>query len=421
MKTNVKCSQPGLCFLLLLVLFSGSIMAQPDYIFKNAVLKSGTNLQKNAKYLFSNVKPGVDAFVTLTDISPGVTLVELDGASGYTETLQPTLKIDPWTNGYVEMTINFVHAGTSNSFVQPQVAVTCIDVDGVINHDGQGHDLHEFDEINLGGGYTDFDLVGGEVSVAQNGNWFTGTNMAGIDYPGRDTAAKAVMFTIFNVNVATAIIRVGVNNQTAVIGSRLRSVYFKRFIYPNSALLASSALIDFRGSGNDSKVLLQWKLADESPVAKVVVEKRDGSMKFQPIGEVVPHSKGAPTSGYRFNDNVSASGEFFYRLKLIGLNGSIEYSDVISVRLGDLVAKAFRIFPTNVISSANISVESKEKGKAVLQLIDYSGRILMNQNINVNNGANNIAMNNLASMSKGNYVAVLRMNNEVYQQKIVKM
>ncbi len=110
--------------------------------------------------------------MTITAISPGVTLQELDGSSGYNETLQPTLAITPWTNGYVEMTINFVQAGTTTPSVQSQIAATCIDVDGVINYDGQGHNVHEFDEINMGGGYADFNTVGGELSIGQSGNWF---------------------------------------------------------------------------------------------------------------------------------------------------------------------------------------------------------------------------------------------------------
>jgi hypothetical protein len=155
----------------------------------------------------------------------------------------------------VELTIQFVSAGTTTPMVQPELAFTAFDVDGVTNFDNAGHNLYEFDEVNLGGGYADFNSLGGEVSVAQSGNWFTGTNISATDYPGRDTASQQVMFSVINTNVSTVIIRVGVNNQTSQSASRLRCVYFKKFTYLSSVLALNEAVRPTRAKKkNDSKV-----------------------------------------------------------------------------------------------------------------------------------------------------------------------
>src|SRR4030095_8207325 len=159
-----------LLFILLLTLLFSFTYAQPDYDFRNGTLVSGTDLQKGAIYLFKNVKTGVDAFVEITDISNGITVTELNGASCYPEFLQPTLLAQPCTKGYLEMKLTFLYAGTNLSFNQATVPVTCIDVDGIIN-DGT-LPVNEFDEINLGGGYVDYQMIGGELLVTQNGNWF---------------------------------------------------------------------------------------------------------------------------------------------------------------------------------------------------------------------------------------------------------
>lgn len=224
----------GLCAALLLISQEG--FAQPEYSFTNPQRISGSNLQVNSKYRFSSVRPGIDALMTITAISPGIGLTQLDGPSGYAATLQPTITADPWTSGYVEMTITFVNAGTSTPMVQPQLAATPFDVDGVTNFDGQGHNLYEFDQVDMGGGYVDFSTVGGELSISQSGNWFTGTNIAGVDYPGRDTSAQQVMFSVLNTNVTTVVLRFGVNNQTSKAAERERCVYFKKFVFNNSIL-----------------------------------------------------------------------------------------------------------------------------------------------------------------------------------------
>lgn len=321
---------------LAILLVSGQAYAQPDYKFKNPQKLSGTALRTGAVYLFEDVKTGVDAKLTITSISSGVTLTQLDGGSGYPETLQPTLQIDSWKSGYVEMKIDFLVANTNSPSVQAQIAATCIDVDGVTNYDGHGRNLYEFDQINMGGGYVDFNTVGGELSIAQSGDWFTGTNIAGVDYPGRDTSAKAVMFSVINVNVSSMTVRVGINNQTSNSATRERSVYFKRFVFPNSSLAVSE------------------------------IEKK------------------------------RTRKERVYN------------------------SEAFKVFPTAIQSSAKIALTAEQDGWASLEIVDYSGRVIMQQQIVVDKGANTIPLFNVSKLSRGSYIAVLRADGMVYSEKLVK-
>ena len=333
MKTNVTLVK--FLFLVCLIV-STKVFAQPDYSFKNPKLISGTALQAGAVYKYSNVKPGVDVIMTLGFISPGVTVAELDGASGYPEAIQPTLNLGPWTTGYLEMDLQWVNAGTTDPVVQSQIAVTCIDVDGIPDNDGQGHSVNEFDEINIGGGYSDFSTNGGELSVQQSGDWFIGTNIAGIDYPGRDTSAKAVMFSVINVNISSAIIRVGVKNESGNSASRLRSVYFKKFNYNNA--------------------ILELKV----PKPKVSKER------------IAP-------------------------------------------------ATSFKVYPSVIDGSAKMAVNAAKDGWAMFQLVDYSGRVLSQQQIVVDKGMNNVPLFNLSNVAKGSYLAVLKLDGGIYNQKIVKL
>lgn len=322
--------------MVLLMIFSAKEgFAQPDYSFSGGTLISGTALSVGAVYRYNTVKTGVDALVQITAISPGIGLTELDGTSGYPATIQPTITASPWTSGFVELTITFKVASTFTNMQQPEIAVTAFDVDGVNNYDGNGHNLYEFDQINIGGGYANYNTAISEVSISQSGNWFTGTNISGIDYPGRDTSAQQVMFSVIKTNVTTAIIRVGVNNQTSASASRLRAIYFKKFTYKNALLAIGSS-------------------------TRLTREKKD--------------SKEA----------------------------------------------SFKVFPTNIQGSATIAVEAQQKAVAMFELIDFSGRVMQRQQITVDKGTNNIPFNAASNVSNGNYVAVLKMDGTIYNQKIVK-
>ena len=81
-------------FLQLLVLIcSIGASAQPDYNFSNSSLISGTDKQVNARYRFTNVKPGIDAIVTITGITGGLTINQIDGNSGFREAFQPVIDL----------------------------------------------------------------------------------------------------------------------------------------------------------------------------------------------------------------------------------------------------------------------------------------------------------------------------------------
>ncbi|MBC7827348.1 MAG: T9SS type A sorting domain-containing protein [Chitinophagaceae bacterium] len=405
--------------LLLLIGFLMSIrsFAQPDYDFRDPVLLSGTDRQVGAVYLFSNVKTGVDARMTINFISPGIVVTELDGASGYPEALQPTLVADPFTNGYLEMYIEFLEAGTFNLMIQTEVPVTCIDVDGWLDNDGLGNPLHEFDQVDLGGGYVDYQLSGGELSVVQEGNWFKGKNVGGIDYPGRDTAAKQAMFTSVNGNISSCVIRVGVDNQSTISANRLRSIYFKKFIYPNS-LLSKSPLLSFQGLQKDNLIELKWILGKENSLKSVVIERGNKSSEFISIGEVSINLK-AEQVNYNFLDDENFTGDAYYRLRMISVNGKSTYSNIIVFHAGN-ITNAFRIYPSIVQTTATIQVKSETNATAIFQLVDYSGRIVVQKNVQVHEGTNNIVVHNLGSVYPGNYVVLVKMNNKVYNQKIFK-
>lgn len=419
MKTNFTYTFLVASFLLILqFFFSIQSKAQPDYDFRNHVLLSGTDGEIGAVYLFPAVKTGVDARMTITDLSTGIKVIDLDGASGFPEALQPTLDVKRNTNGYLEMQFEFLYAGTSTPYIQREVPVTCIDVDGVANLDGRGNSLNEFDEINLSGGYADYQLSGGELSVVQVGNWFNGKNVGNVEYPGRDTAAKQVMFTVVNGNISSLIIRVGVDNQSTIRLSRLRSVYFKKFVYPNS-VLSRSSLRSFSGVERNSSVSLQWKLEKENNLKMVRIERGNGSSDFTTIGEISVDETNSQQINFSFQDNKSFEGNVSYRLQLIAENGGIKYSNVLMFHLGNM-ENDFKMYPSVIQTSATVQIKSETLTTAKFQLIDYSGKVLLQKNIKMHEGINDFTINNLDLVPPGNYIAVIKINNKLYNQKVIR-
>ena len=401
----------------LLSLYFLTVFGQPDYTFKNGVQISGpAGYQVGSVYKYSNVRTGVDATLTIVAISTGIVVSDLDAGSGYDEALQPTLSVDPFTNGYLEMYFQLFVAGTNIPYTALEMPVTCIDVDGVSNNDGNGNPLYEFDEVNLGGGYFETSTLGGELMVSQMGNWFKGKNTFGTDYPGRDTAAKAVMFSVINANVSTFTIRVGVDNQSGTAAYRLRSVYFKKFIYPHFPLPLPKVL-DFNGTCSDNKILLNWKMESGGEWKQCLLERADISGRFESIAIFLPTNIYA--TNYSYTDYTAEAGNYYYRLKLISPEGETKYSNTLAFKTGnEKNVQNMSVYPSLVTDHFTVKLKAEKDEAAQLQVVDYSGKQIYNRTVSLKRGENNIAISDF-SAQRGNFMIILRSANQMHSQKII--
>jgi hypothetical protein len=406
---------------LLLCICSLAAFAQPEYDFRNPSLKTGSPLQINAVYLFTNVKPGIDAQVTIIDLTGGVTLSDLDEpTTGYPEAFQPGINVPAGASGYAEFRVRFVVSGSGTAATQSVVNVSCIDIDGNSDYDGLGNRLQEFDQVNMGyGSYYSAWLGVNELLLTTSGSWVNGCNMAGLEYPGRDTTAKQVMFTTTNTSLSSFTIRVGANNYSTINTTRQRSVYFKSFVYPNP-LLSASCLLSFDGKRADNKTELNWELGNCQLLDKAVIERSADGRNFTPIGEVWSDRSASGTVKGKYYDSYNTSGNIYYRLKLVYAAGTTEYSSVLRFRSEKTGDNTLKIYPNAIASQTTIDIVSDSKQNASFQLTDYNGRVVFQKALQLQAGANVIPVTGLGSLTAGQYVATVRLNGSMLSQKVFK-
>ena len=398
-----------------LLIFSFSSFAVPDYNFSNGSLISGTDKLVGARYRFTNVKPGVDAIVTLTALTGGVTLNNIDGSSGFKEAFQPVIDVPGYATGYAEFKIDFVVSGTFTPALMIEVPMTPIDVDGGV----YGKDsLFEFDMIKLTPVNTvDYNMLGGEMSVNYTPGWVSGRNKSGIDYGGVDTLAKQCMFTVVNTATTTVTIRVGAQNNASGTKNRLRSVYFQRFQFLNS-FLSKPALMNFRGVEKNKHVELTWELSMDHRLNTIEIETSSNGSQFRKVGSLTVND--VNQRNFNYTDNNPNEGNAFYRLKMTSVDGTVRYSNILSFRNSKENDASFKVYPSAIESSATLNVKAGKSGSASFRLVDYSGRIVHQETLNVQEGANTLLLNNIGQVRPGNYIAVIEIDHSTYNQKILK-
>ena len=412
MKTNstrVKAVQWLLCLPLVFLSFLSS--AQPDYKFKNPTLISGTALQIGAKYRFSNVKPNVDGIITIVDIKK-ISLNNIDGPSGFDDAFQPYIQVPKKTNGYVEFQLDFVAKNTTTPVAQVEVPMTAIDIDGYIYPDEK---IYEFDEFQTSPSYyVDYDMVGTSLDVKFQAGWVQAINKNAVEYPGIDTIQRDVMFTMVHANVSSVVFRVGADNKSNTSTQRLRSVYFQKFNLGN-VILAKSPLESFAGKQDSKNINLQWKFSSVESIRECVLERSANGKDFTAI-----HRVAYPSYSNSYLDANAAGSNYSYRLRIVENNDNSTYSQVILFKANNAgQLETLNIYPNVIQSRASVQVYSGVATKSQLQVVDYNGRILYKETVQLSPGSNSFNLDVTDKVAKGNYLVVMPIEGKMISQKII--
>jgi hypothetical protein len=417
MKTTVTPNRVKSLVTVLFLILSFTGYAQPDYVFRNGTLISGTDRQEGAKYRFRNIKPGTDGIITITEIEK-ITLDNIDGGSGFDEAFQPVINVPRRTNGYAEFQLDFVVANTTTPRLMVDVPLTAIDIDGYTYPDEK---VFEYDEFKTSPVYVIlYDFIGSSLDVKINSGWVKAMNKSARDYPGVDTVQHDVMFTMLHAAVTSVTFRVGADNKSRNDVQRLRSVYFRKFLLANpGSILSQSPTLNFNGKKEKNNVSLNWKFSSNNSIAQYSLERSLDGAAYTNVTDKSFNGVSFPESDY-YTDVVSGSKTYAYRLKVLSVNGKVTYSQVIYFKDGNIVsANEMNIYPNVIQNGASVQVNSDVAMKTTAQVVDYSGRIVYTTAVQLNKGTNSFYLDVAGKLAKGNYLLVLPVNGTQLSEKIV--
>ncbi len=395
----------------------------PIYRFQSPTLIEGTDRQVGAKYRFSNVVTGVDAHVRIDSMTSGITLQNIDRtADGYPEAFQPEYRISSGRNAFILFTIQFMQGGTSTPASQANVDLSGLDIDGSTS---SGRSLYEMNGVDMGGGVCTFNATNSHIVLAQHGTEYRGWNITGFLFGALvDTSANEVMFTVTHVNVSSFKYRVGANNETTNNSTRYASLYFKRFEFPDGAVLSAPYLRNFQGVSADGKTRLQWQLNEASPAATVAIERSSTSDgDYQTIAEYWVNMEGNTATDFQYTDAAydNKSVANWYRLRITGVDGKVQYSHVLQFRNQSASdKKQLVLYPTEVQSGVNLQFYAQRSEQASFEIYNLSGKLIYRQALNLQAGQNTIRINTLDGIPRGQFVSTLRTSEGMYPARFSK-
>jgi len=192
------------------------------------------------------------------------------------------------------------------------------------------------------------------------------------------------------------------------------------FISPLYSVSLPVTLTSFTGYNNNNGYdFLQWSTSIESGIKEYDLERSADGRNYSQLTSVP--AKNIDNSNYSYNDNIAGlqnASTLFYRLKIVNLDGTTVYSNIVTISLNPQPGIAIAGNPFNDQFTVIFTTLASQPAEA--RLLDANGRVLIRRNYTLQAGTNNIVVQNLGSLAKGVYLLDFITPNQRFTRKVVK-
>ncbi|MCA0383362.1 MAG: T9SS type A sorting domain-containing protein [Bacteroidetes bacterium] len=183
--------------------------------------------------------------------------------------------------------------------------------------------------------------------------------------------------------------------------------------YSFTAILPINGL-ELTGSYGNSKGNLRWTIIDGADAAYYTLERSATANGFKQVA-VVP----ANGNTYNYADDLHAfvGNDAYYRVKLVRKNGTVSYSNVISLKLAGI--SGLQLTPTMVRSDLQVRFSNPKAQDVSVRVLNMAGQVVIQQKTTQPAGNISINVGGLERMPVGTYTVQVFAGNNIQQGKII--
>jgi hypothetical protein len=239
------------------------------------------------------------------------------------------------------------------------------------------------------------------ISSGQTNTWYSvldasGTSYATAVYNTGSNNTFSLLTGTFNT-IGNYTLRLTTDNLTGCAPS-----YTTATVQVNAIVMPTNFLSIAAKKASEG-VAVNWEVSNEVNVAYYIVERSTDGWNYETAGKVAYRATTATSNKYAFVDiAVPESGKFYYRIKQVDLDGEAHYSK-FALAKWDAIQKV-QLWPNPAAGQVTILLSTTSSGKVGLELFDLTGRRLQTRQLTVQQGSNNILLNNLGKFSRGHYI-----------------
>ena len=181
----------------------------------------------------------------------------------------------------------------------------------------------------------------------------------------------------------------------------------------NSVLPVRS--ISLQGKMDNAGAIIQWIAFGQSNVKNYELQRSSDGENFKTISTMLPKGNAASQNQYQYTDKQPLSRSY-YRVKVINIDGSFTYSEIIVLMLDK---STFQAFYNNVLNAIVVKADAERNEKLLLQLFDMQGKKIKETTKEFSAGFNQMNIS-LPSLGAGVYTAKIYFANQAKTLRIQK-
>ena len=176
-------------------------------------------------------------------------------------------------------------------------------------------------------------------------------------------------------------------------------------------------LIEFSGTQLQNTNEITWKTAAELNFSHYELESAEDGIHFKILDTIMSFGNSNDIKCYTYQDKNYYSPITYYRLKSVDLDGSYNYSKIISIKPDENNGSSIVISPNPSQGLYQIDFGNGANGFIQLEVVDMQGNLIEKQNLS-NKNSTSIDLSKYAS---GVYILKVIANNKQEIARLVKL
>ncbi|WP_461790993.1 hypothetical protein [Pedobacter sp.] len=175
-------------------------------------------------------------------------------------------------------------------------------------------------------------------------------------------------------------------------------------------------LTSFTAEKKGNGIRLNWATTSEANNSHFEVLRASDNLNFTKIGQVNGAGNSTSVKKYSFFDANPLRGVNYYQLKQVDYDGKFEKSDIVHETIELTTEKL--VVASLADKSVQLSFHSTSAGSAKIQLHNSSGQTILNKQVQVTKGNNDITIKP-SELQKGLLVISLATPSDSYRSKFI--
>ena len=135
-------------------------------------------------------------------------------------------------------------------------------------------------------------------------------------------------------------------------------------------------LLSFQAKAGEQSIHLEWVVATEINFSGYELQRSIDQSQFGTIAWVPGKGTSSEQTYTHLDEDVVPESPYYYRLRMVDLDGKIEYSDIRFATLANSQKLTVKVFPNVIESGSNVRIKLMGENEGRIRFFDSTGKLI---------------------------------------------